>query len=184
MSDYRRVIVPGATYFFTLVTYRRRPVLCDPLVRSVLRDAIKTVRARYPFTIEAWVLLPEHLHCIWTLPPGDADYSKRWSIIKRKVSLECSSHYHRADWMTASKSKHREATFWQRRYWEHCIKTDLDYNRHMDYIAINPVKHNLVSCVKDWPYSTFHRDVAQGIYSADWAGSSDMIILEQSGEPV
>ena len=184
MSHYRRAIIPGATYFFTLVTYRRRPILCDPLVRSALRVAVKTVQSRHPFTIDAWVLLPEHLHCIWTLPPGDADYSMRWGIIKRKVSLACAEYYHRVDWMTASKIKLRESTFLQRRYWEHCIKTDLDYGHHMDYIAINPVKHGLVSCVRDWPYSTFHRDVAQGVYPVDWAGSSDMVVLEQSGEPI
>ena len=184
MSHYRRAIIPGETYFFTLATYRRRPILCDPLARSALRVAVKSVQSRHPFMIDAWVLLPEHLHCIWTLPPGDADYSMRWSIIKRKVSLACAEHYHRVDWMTTSKIKHRESTFWQRRYWEHCIKTDLDYGHHMDYIAINPVKHGLVSSVRDWPYSTFHRDVAQGVYPVDWAGASDAFVLEQSGEPV
>jgi len=186
MSQYRRAIIPGATYFFTLVTYRRRPILCDPLVRSALRGAIKAVQSRHPFTLDAWVLLPDHLHCIWTLPPDDADYSRRWSIIKRKVSLVCAEHYHRSDWMTLSKIKHRESTFWQRRYWEHCITTDSDYLRHMDYIAINPVKHGLVACVKDWPYSTFHRDVAQGFYPLDWAGSENDIALDVDflGEPV
>jgi putative transposase len=97
MSRYRRADTPGATYFFTVVTYRRRSILCDGPVRAALRDAIKTVQSRHPFTVDAWVLLPDHLHCIWTLPPGDADFPMRWGLIKRLVSLACSTHYHRAD---------------------------------------------------------------------------------------
>ncbi|MGZ5015487.1 MAG: transposase [Methylobacter sp.] len=81
------------------------------------------------------------------------------------------------------KSKHRESTFWQRRYWEYCISSESDYVRHMDYIAINPVKHALVSRVQDWPYSTFHRDVTRGIYPLDWAGCTDMAELTFSCEP-
>lgn len=173
MSRYRRATVPGATYFFTLVTYRRRPILCDALVRSALRNAIQTTRARYPFTIDAWVLLPDHFHCLWTLPVGDADFALRWNRIKRAVSLACAADYHRADWMTTSKTKHRESTIWQRRFWEHCIRNEIDYAKHVDYIYINPVKHALVAQVADWPYSTFHRDVSRGIYPRDWAGTSD-----------
>jgi putative transposase len=183
MSRYRRVVIPGATYFFTVVTYRRRPILCDALVRAALREAIKAVQLRHPFTIDAWVLLPDHLHCIWTLPPDDADYALRWHLIKRRVSLACARHYHRPDWLTASKIKHREATFWQRRYWEHCITTPLDYAHHSDYIAINPVKHGLVARVRDWPYSTFHRDVTRGIYPLAWAGEPDAFVLSDTGEP-
>ncbi|MCF7965365.1 transposase [Methylobacter sp. Wu8] len=183
MSHYRRAYIPGATYFFTVVTYRRRPILCDDPVRSALRDAVKTVQSRHPFTIDAWVLLPDHLHTIWTLPPGDADCALRWSSIKRRVSLACAGLYHRTDWMTASKSKHRESTFWQRRYWEHCINSESDYARHRDYIAINPLKHGLVSRVQDWPFSTFHRDVARGIYPLDWAGCAGTAELASGGEP-
>ncbi len=183
MSCYRRADIPGATYFFTVVTYRRRPILCDAPVRAALRDAIKTVQSRHPFTINAWVLLPDHLHCVWTLPPGDANYSMRWGLIKRMVSLACAQYYHRTDWMTVSKTKHRESTFWQRRYWEHCITTELDYSHHIDYIVINPVKHGLVTRVRDWPYTTFHCDVALGIYPLDWAGTLDTIALACGGEP-
>jgi putative transposase len=121
MPQYRRTVLPGATYFFTVVAYRRRPILCDEPVRGALRAAIATVRDRYPFTIDAWVLLPDHLHCLWTLPLGDADYSLRWNLIKRSVALACTGLYHRPDWMSPSKTKHRESTFWQRRYWEHCM---------------------------------------------------------------
>ena len=100
MSHYRRADLPGATYFFTVVTYRRRPILCDVPVRTALRTAIKTVQSRHPFTIDAWVLLPDHLHCIWTLPFGDANYPMRWGHIKRLVSQTCTELYHRPEWLT------------------------------------------------------------------------------------
>ncbi len=183
MSNYKRATLPGATYFFTLVTYRRRPILCDTVFRDELREAIKTVQVRHPFTIDGWVLLPDHLHCIWTLPLGDANFSMRWSVIKRLVSLACKQHYHRLDWMTDSKTKHRESTIWQRRYWEHCITTESNYSNCMDYMMINPVKHGLVKQVKDWPYSTFHRDVKRGIYPVNWGGIADDFELPMSGEP-
>jgi putative transposase len=182
MSRYRRAKITGASYFFTVVSYQRRPILCDDAVRASLRDAIKTVQKRYPFSIDAFVLLPDHLHCIWTLPSGDSNYSLRWGSIKRMVSMACSQYYHREDLMTVSKIKHRESTFWQRRYWEHCIATDFDYANHLDYIAFNPVKHGLVTRVSDWPYSTFHRDVGLGIYPLEWAGSPEIIALPVGGE--
>jgi len=171
MSRYRRADTPGATYFFTVVSYRRRPILCDDPVRAALRDAIKTVQSRHPFTIDAWVLLPDHLHTVWTLPPGDANYSLRWGLIKRMVSLACGQHYHRTDWMSASKTNHREATFWQRRYWEHQIRDETDFMRHVDYLHYNPVKHQHCTRVAEWRYSTFHRYVAQGAYPKDWGGN-------------
>lgn len=165
MSCYRRASIAGGTYFFTVVTYRRRPILCDAAIRAALRAAILSVQSRYPFSIDAWVLLPDHLHCIWTLPDDDHDFALRWRLIKRSVSLACANDYHQPDWMTASKIKHRESTVWQRRYWEHCIRDANDLSRHLDYIYINPVKHHWVDQVDDWPYSTFHRDVRQGLYT-------------------
>ena len=172
MSRYRRTAIAGGTYFFTLVTYRRRPILCDEPIRAALRNAIRTVRTRHPFTIDAWVLLPDHLHCMWTLPAGDDDFAMRWALIKRHVSMACADQYHRADWMTTSKMKHRESTIWQRRYWEHCIRSETDFAHHLNYIYLNPVKHGLVCHVIDWPYSTFHRDIRRGLYPPDWAGIS------------
>src|SRR5512139_2068122 len=121
MSRYRRFNFPGCSYFFTVVAYRRQPILCEEPLRNALRNALITVRRKWPFEIDAWVLLPDHLHCIWTLPHGDADFSTRWSLIKRQVSLACSSSFTQAEWMTASKRKHRETTLWQRRFWEHQI---------------------------------------------------------------
>jgi putative transposase len=172
MSRYRRARTPGASYFFTVVSYRRQPILCHAAVRKALRNAIEQVRQSRPFIIDAWVLLPEHLHCIWTLPPGDADYSTRWSMIKRRVSLASSEKYKRAEWLVASKAKHRESTLWQRRFWEHQIRDEEDFTRHMDYLHYNPVKHGLCNHAAEWPHSTFHRFVAKGVYSADWGGTS------------
>lgn len=171
MSRYRRSSLAGGTYFFTVVTHRRQTILCDDTMRSALRAAIESVRSTRPFTIDAWVLLPDHLHCIWTLPEGDADFSTRWMMIKRKVSLACAADYRRSDLLTASKQKHRESTIWQRRFWEHQIRDDDDFAHHMNYLHFNPVKHGLVSKVMDWPYSSFHRLVEQGRYTKDWGTS-------------
>lgn len=173
MSRYRRTHIAGATYFFTVVTYRRQAILCDPEVQTALRNAIETVRNNRPFTIDAWVLLPDHLHCIWTLPIGDADNATRWGRIKRAVSLACGSSYRRPEWLSASKRSHRESTIWQRRYWEHQIRDDRDFARHMDYVHYNPFKHGLCKHVAAWPFSTFHRYVAQGFYSSNWSGNPD-----------
>ncbi|MES2352898.1 MAG: transposase [Pseudomonadota bacterium] len=174
MSRYRRTSVAGATYFFTVVTYRRQQILCDELVRHALRDAIETVRLTRPFAIDAWVLLPDHLHCIWTLPDNDADFSTRWMMIKRRVSLAWHANYYRTELMNESKRKHRESTLWQRRFWEHQLRDDDDFIRHVDYIHFNPVKHGYAKRVADWRYSTFHRYVRDGIYASDWGGGANM----------
>jgi len=178
MSRYRRAATAGASYFFTVVAYRRQTIFCDEVFRNALRAAITSVRVAHPFVIDAWVLLPDHLHCVWTLPEGDADFSTRWKIIKRAVSVACREDYRRAEWMTASKLKHRESTIWQRRFWEHQIRDDLDLERHVDYIHFNPVKHGYVKSVIDWPYSTFRRYLQQGIYSPDWAGGVEDVELK------
>jgi len=165
MSDYRRAR-DGRLYFFTLSTEQRRPLLTQPELRTALRTAIEQVRQRYPFSIHAWVLLPEHLHCIWGLPGEDNDYGRRWSLIKRQTSQGL-------DWpASVSLSRHlrRENALWQRRFWEHQIRDQDDYQRHLDYLHWNPVKHGLVRQVGDWPWSSFHRLVREGIYPADWGG--------------
>jgi putative transposase len=173
MSRYRRATTAGSSYFFTVVAYRRQPILCDEPIRNALRVAIEEVRRARPFVIDAWVLLPDHLHCIWTLPDGDADFSTRWMKIKRAVSLACGEDYRRADLVTASKLKHRESTIWQRRFWEHQIRDEKDFALHVDYIHFNPVKHGNSQRVEDWPYSTFFRYVNEGVYERDWVGVMD-----------
>lgn len=168
MPNYRRARVPGGSYFFTLVSHDRRPVLTGENVRVALREAVQAVRDEHPFFVEAWVLLPDHLHCIWRLPEGDADYSLRWAKIKRLTR-------HRLG-MSA------EENLWQPRYWEHCIRDENDFARHIDYIHWNPVKHGLVRCAADWPYSTFHRFVAVGIYPGNWGIADDRFGAIDFGE--
>ena len=131
---------------------------------------IHKVRTQYPFTLDAWVLLPDHIHAIWTLPENEANFSLRWQLIKRYVTQACAHKYKRKDWLNASKIKHQESTLWQRRYWEHQIRDERDYRTHMDYCHFNPVKHDLVKRVQDWEYSSFHRHVTLGNYPRDWAG--------------
>lgn len=177
MSRYRRANTAGATYFFTVVTYRRQRILCDDALRTALRSAIRQVQDLRPFTIDAWVLLPDHLHCVWTLPEDDNDFATRWSMIKRKISLACANEYRHEDWLTPSKRKHRESTIWQRRYWEHRIRDEADFMRHVDYIHYNPVRHGLCERAALWPYSTFRRHVERGVYTKDW-GIGDMKLTE------
>jgi putative transposase len=168
MPYYRRSLT-GTTYFFTVVTHRRRPILCDEPVRIALRHAIERVRHRLPFITDAMVLLPDHLHSIWTLPDGDTDFSSRWSQIKHHVSYSCGERYATA--LSKSRQRQRAASIWQRRFWEHQIRDELDMERHMDYIHFNPVKHGLVAVPSEWPYSTFLRFVRKGIYVSDWGGN-------------
>jgi len=168
MPNYRRAYTSGGSYFFTVVTYRRQALLTHPENRLILRKVIHEVRKQLPFIIDAWVLLPEHIHCLWSLPPDDHDYSKRWGMIKAGFSKQIPDLYKHNAWLNTSKTKHRESTVWQRRFWEHQIRDQQDFNRHMDYIHWNPVKHGHVTRVIDWPYSTFHRYVTQGIYSSNW----------------
>ena len=170
MSHYRRANTSNATYFFTVVTYRREAFLCDESVRDALRNAIIKVQTQYSFEIDAWVLLPDHMHTIWTLPENDANFSLRWQLIKRYVTRECGAYLNRPEWLNTSKIKHQEATLWQRRFWEHQICGDSDYQTHMDYCHFNPVKHGLVKRVQDWPYSSFHKYVILSQYPLDWAG--------------
>ena len=152
MSNYRRSYIPGGCWFFTVNLQNRHS---DLLTRHIdhLRAAIACAKRKRPFQINSWVVLPEHMHCIWTLPEGDSDYSGRWREIKKSFTRALA-----------------QSQIWQPRFWEHAIRNDEDYRRHMDYVYINPVKHRLVGRVSDWPYSTFHRDVRQGLYPVDWAG--------------
>ena len=181
MSNYRRAHIRGGTYFFTVNALRRRPILTQAPVRAALRDAIARTRLTHPFAIDAWVLLPDHLHCIWTLPPGDADFSVRWSMIKRLVSQRCAAEYGAAE-LSLSATGRKESGLWQRRFWEHQIRDDNDFARHVDYIHWNPVKHDLVAKAIDWPYSTFHRYVADGAYGADWGRSEAAGFVNHFGE--
>jgi putative transposase len=163
---YRRAFTPGGTFFFTLVTEGRRPVFASAEAVDILRTAFRKVGQSRPFEIEAAVVMPDHLHCIWTLPPGDADFSTRWRRIKTWVTKHCSPAL-RAEPKPALASR-REQAVWQHRYWEHLPRDEADFSRHVDYIHYNPVKHGLAASPMDWPYSSFHRHVEAGIYPPDW----------------
>ena len=161
---YRRNKQPGACYFFTLVTYQRQPLLTQNNIDR-LRLAFKREMQKRPFTIDAIVILPDHLHTLWRLPEQDNNYSLRWSNIKRFFSTDCQQSQ-----VIISKSRlnKREKTIWQRRFWEHTIRDEDDWIKHMDYIHYNPVKHGYVESAKEWPYSSFKQCVTNGWYEDGW----------------
>ena len=168
MPDYRRYFVAGGTYFFTVVTHRRRRFLTTDLARECLREAIAVVRSRRAFEMHAVVLLPNHLHAIWSLPRGDNDYSTRWRRIKAHFTESYLARGGREGHLSASRNKRGERGIWQRRFWEHLIRDEFDFERHFDYVHYNPVKHRLVNCPRDWPHSTFAHFVTTGIYQRQW----------------
>ena len=167
MVRYRRNFVPGGTYFFTVTLADRTS---SAMVRHMdaLRMAFRTARRERPFMIEAIVVLPEHLHTVWTLPPGDPDFSGRWKRIKAYFT-----HRLVAAGEPVTRRRNGEYALWQRRFWEHTIRNEIDFERHVDYVHFNPVKHKLVSRVSEWPYSSFHLYVRHGLLPADWAGDGE-----------
>jgi len=166
MANYQRVKINGATYFFTVALLERKGN--SLLIQEVdtLRDVVREVKAKYPFHIDGWVVLPDHLHALWTLPADDCDYSLRWRLIKSGFSRALPKIEYRSPIRQAA----GERGIWQRHFWEHCIRDEEDYQHHLNYIHVNPLKHGLVFSVKDWPYSSFHRYVADGIYPVNWCG--------------
>jgi putative transposase len=168
MSWYRRNYVPGGTYFFTVVTACRRPLFLDEANRELLSQALKKIRAKLPFQTVAMVLLPDHLHAVWTLPAGDARYPRRWRQIKERFTVDFLDAGGREGPRSSSRIRHRERAVWQRRYWEHTVRDEDDLKRCVDYIHWNPKKHRLVQNVVDYPWSTFHRFVELGEYTIDW----------------
>lgn len=170
MTEYRRALIPGGHYFFTVNLAERRGQ--DLLVREAdrLREAVRTVQAQHPFEIVAAVVLPDHLHMIWRLPDNDIDYAARWNLIKGGFSRTLPAGEQRS----ASRIARRERGIWQRRYWEHLIRDEEDLRRHVEYIHYNPVKHGCAKTPIEWPYSSLHRYVRQGHYAADWAAAKDI----------
>lgn len=166
---YRRDYTPGGCFAFTVVTHRRGCFLDRPEALAALRASVSAVRAAHPFAVEAWVVLPDHMHAVWTLPPGDADYATRWALVKAGVSRRFRPPDEPAP--TASRRSKRERALWQRRYWEHRIRDGADFARQVDYIHFNPVKHGLVTEPSAWPHSTLHRFVRAGLYPAAWSGA-------------
>jgi putative transposase len=164
MRTYIRDRTDGATYFFTLNLLNRQSELLIQHINE-LRIAYRKTQHTMPFTLDAMVVLPEHLHMLMTLPEGDQDYPKRISCLKGLFSRQIP----RSESVNESRTHKGERGIWQRRYWEHRIRDALDFQRHVDYIHYNPVKHGHAQQVRDWQYSTFHRYVREGFYSIDWA---------------
>ncbi len=164
MTEYRRPYIPGATWFFTVNLAERKGnrLLVDKI--DILREVFAETQKKHPFRMDAVVVLPDHLHCIWTLPENDADFSTRWNMLKGAFS----KRIEKGEPISVSRQYRRERGIWQRRFWEHCIRDQLDYNKHVDYIHWNPVKHQWVKHVQDWPHSSYHRYVKEGIYPINW----------------
>jgi REP-associated tyrosine transposase len=177
MPNYRRAFVPGGCWFFTVNLLERRQTLLVDHIGS-LREAVVRIRQKYPFEIDAFVVLPDHLHAVWTLPDDDADFSTRWRLIKAAFAKSLPKQ----EQLTTVRKTRHERGIWQRRFWEHLIRNESDYARHIEYCYVNPVKHRLVTRVRDWPHSSFHRDVEREIVSLDWAG--DLSATGEFGEPL
>jgi putative transposase len=170
---YRRVFIPGATYFFTLVVHERAPIFTDPDVVDLYRRAVYKVRKAWPFALDAEVILPGHVHLLCSLPEGDADYPTRVRLIKEAFTRAFLDWREPPGKRSGSRVGRGEQAVWQRRYWEHTIRDERDFQAHLDYIHINPVKHGLVAAAGDWPHSTFLTWVERGVYDLSW-GSDEM----------
>jgi putative transposase len=177
MADYRRYFVAGGTYFFTIVTNGRAELFAQEVARRILGEKMRECQKEWPFEVNAIVLLPEHLHTIWTLPPGDAAYPRRWAWIKKEFTKEWLAQGGKEQPVSAARRERGDRGVWQPRYWEHTIDDEHDFERHFDYVHYNPVKHGRARSPKDWPYSSFHRWVDQGVYDAEW-GSLDQGVLK------
>ncbi|MDR3415700.1 MAG: transposase [Nevskia sp.] len=173
MPRYIRAFVPGGTFFFTVALLERRKSLLTEHI-DLLRQSFVEVRSARPFRVDAIAVMPDHLHCLWTLPPGDADFSMRWHAIKTAFSRGIEPGERRSE----RRWKKNERGIWQRRFWEHTIRDECDFERHADYIHFNPVKHGHVPRTADWPFSSFHRYVERGIYSPDWGATDDVRALD------
>lgn len=171
--QYCRATIEGGTYFFTLVTYKRQRLLCLPTNVCLLRNVFRYVMQQHPFIINAFVLLPDHLHCIWTLPQGDSNFSTRWRLIKSYFSRQCITLSQEN--LSTTRQNKKEQAIWQRRFWEHLIRDEVDFKNHLEYIHYNPIKHGLVKAPKDWEYSSFHRSVRQGMYDITWGAGQEIV---------
>jgi putative transposase len=162
MSQYRRAHILGGCFFFTVVTHQRHPLFAEQRNVERLREGFRRTMAKHPFRIDAIVILPDHLHSVWRLPDGDSDFSLRWRLIK---------HYLAAG-MPAPTNRRGEKLVWQRRFWEHAIRDEDDWRRHVDYVHYNPVKHGYVSRPEDWPWNSFARARQRGWYASGWGHSA------------
>jgi putative transposase len=177
--SYRRTHSPGASYFFTVVTHQRQPLFQASENIQLLRTAFHHVKQKHPFALDAIVVLPDHLHALWTLPAGDANFSTRWRLIKEYVTRRVAPIYRQT--RSRSRLSKQEQAVWQRRFWEHQIQDERDFEQHFNYIHINPVKHGYVANPADWPYSSFRKYVQAGVYAADWGRQTKILFASNIG---
>ncbi len=170
--NYRRVFSAGGTYFFTLVTYQRRPIFNNSQAIEMFQSAIQYTFDRHPFTMVASVILPDHMHFIWTLPPDDIDYSTRWRLIKSHFTHHWCPKEKISQFATRATKGQKDV--WQSRFWEHLIRDEKDLYRHIEYIHFNPVKHGLVNSPSEWKYSSFDTYLRSGVYPKEWGKSEDI----------
>jgi putative transposase len=174
MPNYRRIKIKGGTYFFTLVTNKRRKLFLSPEARALFINSMNHVRQYHPFSIEAFCILPDHIHLLWQMPKDDNDYSIRIAEIKKHFSKSDFDRTETSSIKTYSQTKRGESGIWQRRFWEHFIRDECDLNKHIEYIHYNPVKHGLVERVEDWPSSSFFDYVQLGFYDLGWGENFDI----------
>ena len=167
MPNYRRAHAPGGAFFFTLVTHGRRPIFQTPERVGLFREATRRVKRERPFEIVGAVVLPDHVHFLWTLPPGDADFSRRIARIKMEFTRSLGARSSRT-LGESSRRDRRESDVWQRRFWEHTIRDERDFEQHLNYVHYNPVKHGHATCPHAWPFSSFCEWVHRGAYEAEW----------------
>ncbi len=185
MADYRRSRIEGGTYFFTVVTHGRSPLFADVSARELLGDKLRECREAWPFEIDAIVLLPDHLHAIWTLPRGDSDYGQRWAWIKKEFTKAWLAAGGAEQPVSEVRRDRGDRGVWQPRFWEHAVEDEHDFDRHFDYVHYNPVKHGLASSPADWPHSSFRRWVARGVYDEHWGRTALTFddLAATAGEP-
>jgi Transposase and inactivated derivatives len=169
MPNYVRAYVPGSSYFFTVALLERRRSLLTENI-DALHQAFRAVRHQRPFWIEAIVILPDPLHCLWTVPPDEADFATRWRLIQSSFAHAIAS----GERLSTRRQMKHERGIWQRRFWEHAIRDQRDFDAHLDYIHYNPVKHGWALRVADWPHSSFHHFVRLGLYPLEWAAPVDV----------
>ncbi|HEX9897130.1 MAG TPA: transposase [Dehalococcoidales bacterium] len=180
MSNYRRAFLKGGTFFFTVVTYMRYPIFDEETSVRLLGNCFKSIMKTHPFRIDAIVIMPDHLHTIWTLPDEDSDFSTRWKQIKGTFSRHYSGNKSRD--ITGSIISKSEKGIWQRRFWEHVIRNQEDFNKHCDYIHYNPVKHGLVNSPLEWKLSSFRKFVEKRLYQSDWGKEVGKDLIEMDLE--
>lgn len=182
MPNYRRIYRQEGAFFFTLVTHRRRSLFSNAMARRWLHEVIAEEQARHPFELTAIVLLPNHLHCIWRMPQSDGDYSKCWGRIKSRFTKTWLAHGGQAIPVSRTREHHRERGVWQKRFWEHRIRDEEDFIRHVNYIHFNPVKHGHARCPHERRYSSFARWVEEGYYGKDWlcnCSSQRLVVMKE-----